>query len=125
MARLLELSTFGSDTGNLTVFEKILPGPIKRVFFIYEAENSLRAGHRHYKAAHALVCLNGSCRVYINDGNTEQYYVLDNPRKCLIVEPKDWHTMDQFTKGAILLVLSNEYYDKADYIYEKYETVAV
>jgi hypothetical protein len=34
MAKLLQLSTFESDAGDLTVFEKILPGDIKRVFYI-------------------------------------------------------------------------------------------
>jgi hypothetical protein len=39
---------------------------------------------------------------------------------CLILEPKDWHIMDSFSDDAILLVLSNEYYDQADYIDDPY-----
>jgi len=123
MAHLIELATFSSESGNLTVFEKIMPGPINRLFYIYGADNAVRAGHRHHKAWNALICLNGSCRVYVHDGNEETYFILNEPRQCLIIEPRDWHTMDSFTKEAILLVLSNELYDKADYIYENYPTL--
>lgn len=120
MAKLITLETFSSDSGNLTVFEKILPGTIKRAFYIYGAENAVRAGHRHRQAWNALICLNGQCRVYVHDGEQETWHLLDDPEKCLILEPRDWHLMDNFSKETILLVLSNEFYDKADYIYEKY-----
>jgi tellurite resistance-related uncharacterized protein len=120
MPLLVELDTFNTDSGNLTVFEKIIPGTIKRVFYIYGAGEMQRGGHRHHKTWNALICIHGSCRIYSNDGEKEEYFVLDNPVSCLILEPKDWHVMDSFSEDAILLVLSNEYYDKADYIDEPY-----
>ena len=123
MAHLIELATFSSESGNLTVFETIIPGSIKRLFYIYGAGNAVRAGHRHRKAWNALICLNGSCRVYVHDGQQEAHFLLNEPQQCLIIEPRDWHTMDQFTEGAILLVVSNELYDKADYIYQKYQPI--
>lgn len=124
MAQLIDLDTFGSHSGNLTVLEKVMPGAIKRVFYIYDVE-AQRAGHRHRTAWHALICLSGRCRVYCHNGDDESYVMLDSPRKCLVIEPRDWHLMDQFTSGAILLVLSNEYYDPADYIYERYSLQTV
>ncbi|RYF47724.1 MAG: WxcM-like domain-containing protein, partial [Cytophagaceae bacterium] len=42
------------------------------------------------------------------------------PRQCLVLQPEDWHIMDLFSDDAILLVMSNELYDKDDYIYESY-----
>lgn len=120
MPQIVELDTFHSDAGNLTVFEKIIPGNIKRVFYIYGTSQSQRGGHRHHKSWNALICLHGSCRVYSNDGEKEDTFVLDNPKTCLILEPKDWHIMDTFSSDAILLVLSNEFYDQSDYIDEPY-----
>lgn len=120
MPLLIELNTFNTGSGNLTVFEKIIPGTIKRAFYIYGAGNTQRGGHRHHRTWNALVCLHGHCRVYSNDGEKEEYFLLDNPASCLILEPKDWHIMDSFSDDAILLVLSNEYYDQADYIDEPY-----
>ena len=116
MPLLITLNTFNTDSGNLTVFEKIIPGTIKRVFYIYGTGDAPRGGHRHHKTWNALICLHGSCRVYSNDGEKEEIFMLDAPSSCLILEPKDWHIMDSFSQDAILLVLSNEYYDKADYI---------
>lgn len=120
MAHLSELTTFASENGHLTVFENIIPGTIQRVFYIYQAGQSARAGHRHRQAWNALVCLAGSCRVYSHNGKQEEYYHLSNPRQCLVLEPEDWHVMDNFTEDAILLVVSNQLYDKDDYIYEPY-----
>lgn len=120
MAKLYELKTFTSGNGNLTVFEHIIPGVIQRVFYIYEAGQASRAGHRHHKAWNALICLHGSCRVYSTNGLEEATFQLDNPRQCLVLKPEDWHTMDEFSADAILLVVSNELYDKDDYIYEPY-----
>lgn len=122
MAKLFELDTFTSSSGHLTVFETILPGTIQRVFYIYDVGQATRAGHRHKKTWNALICLNGSCRVYNNDGEKEETFVLDDPKQCLVLEPKDWHTMDRFTENAILLVVSNQLYDQSDYIDEPYAT---
>ncbi|MBU2046665.1 MAG: WxcM-like domain-containing protein, partial [Bacteroidetes bacterium] len=51
-----------------------------------------------------------------------QEFQLDTPAKCLIIEPKDWHQMYNFSPDAILMVLASEYYDDKDYIFEKYES---
>lgn len=120
MPNLVELSTFHSEAGNLTVFEKMMPGTIKRVFYIYGAGHIPRGGHRHKLTWNALICLHGQCRVYVNNGLEENHYLLTSPTTCLILEPRDWHTMEDFSEDAILLVLSNEYYDLNDYIDDPY-----
>jgi len=119
MAHILDLPTFQDNRGDLTVVEKILPFEIKRFYYIYNV-TSIRGGHRHYKTRQALICLGGSCEIYVNDGEKEQIYMLDDPSKCLIVEAKDWHTMDKFTKNATLLVFASEFYNVNDYIDEAY-----
>jgi hypothetical protein len=50
----------------------------------------------------------------------EETFILDSPDKCLLLEPKDWHTMYDFSENAVLLVLSDRFYEKEDYVYEKY-----
>ena len=120
MAKLYELKTFSSESGNLTVFEEIIPGVIQRVFYIYDAGQTARAGHRHIRTWNALICLQGSCRVYTHNGKEEAFFRLTNPRQCLVLKPEDWHLMDKFSENAILLVVSNQLYDKDDYIYQPY-----
>lgn len=121
MAYILELSTFTDSSGSLTVCEKVVPFDIKRSYWIYNVKDSERGGHRHKKTVQALVCVNGSCEVFCDNGKDTSFtYLLDSPSKCLIVEPEDWHTMNNFSTGTVLLVLASEYYDKDDYISERY-----
>ena len=120
MAKLISLKTFTDKRGNLTVIEKSIPFDIKRIFYIYGVDNSVRGGHRHHKTVQAAICLQGSCLIVNNDGERREEFRLDSPDKCLILEPKDWHEMQHFTPNAILMVLASEYFDQKDYIYERY-----
>ena len=121
MAYLVDLTTFTDKRGNLTVIERVIPFGVKRIFYIYGVDDSVRGGHRHHKTYQAAVCIQGKCTISNNNGITKNDYVLDAPNKCLILEPKDWHTMHQFSADAILMVLASEYFDKTDYIYDKYQ----
>ncbi|GAB4302163.1 MAG: FdtA/QdtA family cupin domain-containing protein [Desulfuromonadia bacterium] len=121
MAHFVELKTFTDDRGSLTVIERELPFAPRRVYYIYDvAGDKVRAGHRHHKNIQALICVRGSCEVFVNDGETKQTCRLDRPDLCLILEPRDWHTMHHFSPEAILLVLASEPYDINDYIDEEY-----
>ncbi len=121
MPHLMELDVFDAKNGNLVVFEKLIPGNIKRVFFIYGVDTEqVRGGHRHHKTWNAISCIQGSCRIYCNNGKEEKFYNLDSPNVCLILKPEDWHTMDSFSSDAILMCLASEYYSIDDYIDEPY-----
>lgn len=120
MAYLIDLNTFTDSRGNLTVIEKVIPFDIKRIFYIYGVDTSIRGGHRHHKTIQAAVCIKGSCIIYNYDGKNEMEYNLDQPHKCLILESKDWHKMHHFSSDAILMVLASEYFDPKDYIFEPY-----
>ena len=120
MCKVIDLNTFTDERGNLTVIEKVLPFNIKRVFYIYGVDSSVRGGHRHKTTAQAAICIQGSCRIYCNTGKEEHYHTLDSPSKCLIIDAKDWHLMDQFTCDAILMVFASTYFIQEDYIFEPY-----
>lgn len=120
MAYLINLKTFTDKRGNLTVIEKVLPFDIKRVFYIYGVDDSIRGGHRHHKTIQAAICIKGSCIISNNDGKVQEEFMLDAPNKCLILETKDWHQMHHFSQDAILMVFASEYFDEKDYIYENY-----
>lgn len=122
MAHLIELMTSTDSRGSLTVIEKVLPFEIKRVFYIYGVADAslVRGGHRHIKTIQALVCVSGKCTVFTDNGSKKDEFKLDSPHKCLILEPKDWHTMSGFSKDSVLLVMASECYDHKDYIKEGY-----
>ena len=121
MAKLIDLKTFTDARGNLTVIERVVPFDIKRIFYFYGEDTSMRGGHRHHKTIQAAICLKGKCRVISYDGvHSRQDFLLERPDQCLIIEPADWHQMDQFSPDAILMVLASEYFSLEDYIYEPY-----
>ena len=122
MAYLIDLQSFTDKRGNLTVIEKTVPFEIKRIFYIYGVDNSSRGGHRHKKTVQAAICIKGSCNINNNDGSGFKKFALSRPDQCLIIEPSDWHTMDNFSPDAILMILASEYFDEKDYIFEPYAT---
>lgn len=94
---------------------------IKRVFWIsHISTETVRGKHRHKKSIHFLVCLTGSCKVYINNGQHEEVFLLDHPSKILYLVPEDWREMYDFSKDCRLFCFSNEHYDPNDYIYTPY-----
>jgi hypothetical protein len=117
---MLNLPTFTDPRGSLTVMERALPFEVVRTYWIYGADGQTRGGHRHSYTRQALVTLSGEVSMYMNDGITEETIVLNHPSQCLLVEPKDWHTMT-FSKNAVLLVMSSHQYDRSEYIDTPYE----
>jgi dTDP-4-dehydrorhamnose 3,5-epimerase-like enzyme len=120
MPTLIDLKTYTDKRGNLTVIEKVVPFDIKRIFYIYGVDDSVRGGHRHKKTIQAAICIQGKCHIQSDNGNTQEEYILDSPSKCMIIKPEDWHTMSHFSPNAILMVLASEYYDATDYIHTPY-----
>jgi hypothetical protein len=121
MAYIIDLDTHTDNRGNLTVIENVLPFIIKRVFYIYGVDSSVRGGHRHHKTIQAAFCIQGECKIYNNNGSSEEVFHLDRPSVCVVLMPEDWHSMYDFSKDAILTVLASENFDEKDYIFEKYD----
>lgn len=117
---VLNLPTFNDLLGSLTVVQNLLPFDVVRTYWIYGADGHARGGHRHTYTRQALVAVAGKVSIYMNDGVTIETINLKNPSQCLLVEPKDWHTMT-FGEGAVLLVMSSHAYDRSDYIDTPYE----
>ena len=123
MAKEINLKTFTDQRGNLTVIEKVFPFDIKRIFYIYGVDNSARGYHRHKKTIQAAISLQGSCSIKCQSGVGKpiEEFILNSPSKCLIIDPKDFHWMENFSEDCILMVLASEYFNPEDYIYEPYE----
>lgn len=120
LAELIKLKTFSDSRGNLTVIERVIPFEIRRIFYIYGIDKSVRGGHRHKKTEQAVICMKGSCSVFSSDGTEQRQFFLDSADQCLLLSPEDWHQMHNFTDDALLMVLASEPFDDNDYIYEPY-----
>ena len=117
----VKFKTLGDERGRLVVQEslsELVPFEIKRTFFIYDTTpGTVRGNHAHHKNRQMLICVSGACTIKCEmpDG-TKNAYRLDWPDKGLLVEGMVWHTMEEFSKDAVLLVLASEHYDENDYI---------
>ena len=120
--KTLDLPTFADGRGSLTVLENALPFQIVRSYWIYHVDGKMRGGHRHQKTMQALVALNGQVDVYMFDGVREETIILNQPSQCLLVEPKDWHTMT-IHAASVLLVMASRHFDKNDYLVTPYEPI--
>ena len=116
MLNLIDLSTFSDKRGDLTVIEKQIPFQVKRVFYIYNVDDSKRGFHKHKKTRQFAICINGSCNIIFQQKNKEIIFKLDSPTKGLYVRDLVWREMHKFSHDCVLLVLASQEYDELDYI---------
>lgn len=117
---MVELDKHHSNRkGNLTVVEngKTLPFDVKRVYYLYDVPGGeSRGAHAHRDLEQFIVAASGSFRVTLDDGTCKRSFVLNRPYQGLYVKPGMWRDLDDFSSGAVCMVLANEVYIKEDYI---------
>ncbi len=106
--------------GNLSVIEKdFLPYTIKRVYYLYDVpSDSFRGGHAHIEQQEFLIALSGSFDVTIDNGKDKKKITLNKPNKGLLIPTGIWRELENFSSGAICLVLSSGEFMEEDYIRE-------
>jgi len=115
---IIELPKVHDDRGSLAVIEKdIIPFKIKRVYYLYDVpSDAYRGGHAHKELYQFLIPLSGSFDVILKDSKTKKKVTLNKPNKGLIIVPGIWRELENFSSGAVCLVLASEDYDELDYI---------
>ena len=115
---LLDIPTINDARGNLAVIEKdILPYPIKRVYYLFDVpSNSFRGGHAHKEQLEFLIALSGSFTVTLDNGQSKKSFLLNKPNKGLLLPTGIWRELEDFSSGAICLVLYSGEFEEDDYI---------
>ncbi len=91
--------------------------PVRRVYYLYDVPGGeSRGGHAHRKLHEMLVAVSGSFSVTLNDGNKSRTVMLNRSNRGLHIVPGIWRTLDDFSSGAVCLVMSSLPYDESDYI---------
>ncbi|MFT4611511.1 MAG: dTDP-4-dehydrorhamnose 3,5-epimerase-like enzyme [Glaciecola sp.] len=116
--RIIEIPKISDPRGNLAVIEKdCIPYPIKRVYYLYDVpSDAFRGGHSHKEQQEFLIALSGSFEVVLDDGITKQRVMLNKPNKGLLIPTGIWRELDNFSSGAVCLVLASGEFDEGDYI---------
>ncbi len=111
--------------GNLTVAEQMkdVPFNLSRVYWVYDVPGGeSRGGHAHHHCREFIIAVSGSFTVTLTDGHQQYTYLLNHPYQGLLVDTDIWRTLDDFSSGAVCLVLAEDPFLEEDYIrdYQEY-----
>lgn len=115
---LIDLPKIEDVRGNISVIEKsILPYTIKRVYYLYDVPSgATRGGHAHKEQHEFLIPISGSFDVILKDEKQQQTITLNKPSRGLLIKSNVWRELENFSSGAICLVISSGEFDESDYI---------
>ncbi|OUR90334.1 hypothetical protein A9Q87_13660 [Flavobacteriales bacterium 34_180_T64] len=116
--KLIDIPKIEDRRGNLSVVEgDCVPFDIKRVYYLYDVPSgAFRGGHAHKKLYQFLIALSGSFDVHLKDGKEQKTITLNKPNIGLLIVPGTWREIDNFSSGAVCLVLASKNFDEDDYI---------
>lgn len=116
---IIDLPKVSDQRGNLTFVEggSHIPFDIRRVYYVYDVPGgSVRGSHAHRDLHQLVIAMSGSFDVVLDDGREERRFCLNRSYYGLYVCPMMWRTLDNFSSGAVLMVLASSHFEDADYI---------
>ena len=117
---IIELDKHHSDRmGNISVVEnsKDVPFDVRRAYYLYDVPGGeSRGGHAHKELSQLIIAASGSFTVTLDDGKVKRTFTLNRTYQGLYVTPGIWRTLDDFSSGAVCLVLASDKYNESDYI---------
>lgn len=127
--RLIDLPVINDHRGNLTFVEgsRHVPFDIRRVYYLYDVPGGAeRGGHAHKELHQLIIAMSGSFDIVLDDGREKKRIHLNRSYFGLYVCPMIWREMDNFSSGAVCLVLASNLYDETDYFrdYEDFLAIA-
>lgn len=116
--QLITIPKIEDYRGNIAVIENdIVPFEIKRVYYLFDVPStSSRGGHAHKNLKQLLIPLSGSFDVVLKNATETQVVTLNKPDKGLLIQSNIWRELENFSSGAVCLVIASEVFDEADYI---------
>lgn len=117
--RLIELPKIQDPRGNLTFVEsgEHIPFDIQRVYYLYDVPGGAdRGAHAHRRLNQFVVAMSGSFDIVLDDGAKKKRFHLNRSYFGLYICPMMWRHLDNFSSGAVCMVLASAKYNAADYI---------
>lgn len=115
---IISIPKIKSTTGNYAILEgNTLPFAIKRVYYLYDIPSGgARGGHSHIHQREFLVAVSGSFDVILKNSREEVKITLNKPDKGLLIPQGIWRELNNFSSGAVCLVMASDVFDESDYI---------
>ena len=121
IGKIFDLPKIADPRGNLTVVEQLnqVPFEIARVYWTYDIPGGgRRGGHAHRTCEEVVIAVSGSFDVELFDGKERHVYHLNHPYQGLYIGTGVWRTLEDFSSGAVCLVVASELFDEDEYIYD-------
>jgi len=118
-SQIIDIPVVHDKRGNLSVIEsgENIPFSIKRVYYLYDVPGGTkRGGHAHRKLEQLIIAASGSFDVVLHNGKKKEFYTLNRSNIGLYIPKMTWREIENFSSGAVCLVLASEHYDESDYI---------
>lgn len=115
----IALKTVVDPRGSLTVAETGagLPFAAERLFIVHGVPAGTTRGFHAHKSCHQfLIATSGVVEVMLDNGSERITVRLDALTQGLHIPPGVWGEQTYVSEGAVLMVLTSERYDRADYI---------
>jgi len=118
MPEIISLPKVAHPFGNYAIIEgDTLPFEVKRVYYLYDIPSGAeRGGHSHINHSAFLIAASGSFDVILKNGKVTETFTLNKPDKGLYVGTGIWRELNNFSSGAVCLVMSSHVFDEGDYI---------
>lgn len=115
---IIDIPKIEDPRGNLAVIEKdLIPYAVRRTYYLYDVPSgAYRGGHAHKECEEFLIALSGSFEVVLDNGTEKSRVLLNNPAKGLLIPVNMWRELENFSSGAVCLVLASQTYSEEDYI---------
>lgn len=115
---LIQIPKINDPRGSIAVIEnEVVPFEVKRVYYLFDVPSyAKRGGHAHKEQFEFLIALSGSFDVVLKDSEDTQIISLNKPDKGLLIKSNVWRELENFSAGAVCLVLSSAVFSEADYI---------
>jgi len=116
--QLIKFPVIEDTRGNLAFIQNdILPFDFKRIYYLFDVpSNAFRGGHSHKNQQEILIALSGSFEVVLDNGFEKKSFLLNKPDIGLLIPTGIWRELQNFSSGAICLVIASDVFDEADYI---------
>ncbi len=116
--KIIDLPRINDPRGNLTFVEGDvhIPFAIKRVYYLYDVPGGAeRGGHAHKDLQQLIIAMAGSFDIHLDDGHSKKTFHMNRSYFGLYVPTMIWREIDNFSSGAVCMVLASERYSESDY----------
>lgn len=116
--KIVNLPRINDPRGNLTFVEAghHIPFDIRRVYYLYDVPGGAeRGGHAHKELHQLIIAMSGSFDIHLDDGTSKKTVRMNRSYYGLYVCPMIWREIDNFSSGAVCMVLASDFYDELDY----------